>query len=127
MLALAFLGGVSFAAAQNAPGGGAQKKLNLSQPKEQQVTQGLTREPAQAAPGYRGDVGSKPPDSMAQKPLPDDVTDQVPETKTYLFIKLSDRILLIDPDSKEVAEIVGGPPTTGASPSDPGNVGTPQR
>ena len=42
------------------------------------------------------------------------MTDQVPETKTYLFIKLPDRILLIDPDfpgsnrdSKVIAFIIG--------------------
>jgi hypothetical protein len=48
--------------------------------------------------------------------MPDDVTAQVPETKTYLFVKLPDRILLIDPDTKVVAEIVGAPATTGTSP-----------
>jgi hypothetical protein len=106
--------------------GGAQGKLNLSQSKEQQVTQELSREAAQSAPGYQGEVGSKPPASLAQKSLPNDVTDQVPETKSYLFIKLPDRILLIDPDTKEVAEIVGGPMTTG-SPSGPANAGMPQR
>jgi hypothetical protein len=125
---LALLGSVSFAAAQNAPGGvSAQEKLNLSQSKEQQVTQGLSREPAQSAPGYQGAAGSTPPGSLAQKSLPNDVTDQVPETKSYLFIKLPDRIILIDPDTKTVAEIVGGPLTTGASPNDPGNAGMPQR
>jgi hypothetical protein len=44
--------------------------------------------------------------------MPDDVTAQVPETKSFLFIKLPDRILLIDPDSGRVAEIVGAPATT---------------
>ena len=124
----ALLGSVSLAAAQSAPGGAnAQEKLNLSQSKEQQVTQGLTREPTQSAADYQGAVGSAPPPSLAQKSLPNDVTDQVPETKSYLFIKLPDRILLIDPDTKTVAEIVGGPLTTGASPSDQGNAGMPQR
>ena len=87
MLALALLGSVSFAAAQNTPGGasGAQEKLNLSQSKEQQVTQGLTRETPQSAPGYQGAVGSTPPGSLAQKSLPNDVTDQVPETIPYSF------------------------------------------
>ncbi|MGZ3310914.1 MAG: hypothetical protein ACXU8R_20590, partial [Xanthobacteraceae bacterium] len=96
-----------------------------SQPHEQMITQGLRSEPSQSAPGYRGDVGSKLPDSMTSKALPDDVTAQVPATKTYLFVKLPDRILLIDPDTKLVAEIVGGPATTGrpsdASPTSPGS------
>ena len=126
--AIVVLGSVSFAAAQNAPGGASpQEKLNLSQSKEQQVTQGLSHEPAQSSPGYHGTVGSKPPDSLAQKPLPNDLTAQVPETKSYLFIKLPDRILLIDPQTKEVAEIVGESTTTGASPSQPGNASMPQR
>ena len=84
--------------------------------KERQVTDGLSREQSQSAPGYQGQIGSKPPDSLSVKPMPDDVTAQVPETKTYLFVKLPDRILLIDPDTNVVAEIVGAPATTGTSP-----------
>jgi len=103
----------------------AKEKLDLSQSQEQKVTEGLRGESSQSAPGYRGDVGSKLPDSMTSKALPDDVTAQVPATKTYLFVKLPDRILLIDPDTKLVAEIVGGPATTGrpsdASPTSPGS------
>jgi hypothetical protein len=115
-LAIAVLGSVSFATAQNAPGD--IEKLNLNQSKERQVTQGLNREQPQSAAGYQGQVGSKPPASLSTKPMPDDVADQVPETKRYLFIKLPDRIVLIDPDTNMVAEIVGAPATTGASPSD---------
>ena len=115
-LAIAVLGSVSFATAQNAPGD--IEKLNLNQSKERQVTQGLSREQPQSAAGYQGQVGSKPPASLSTKPMPDDVADQVPETKRYLFIKLPDRIVLIDPDTNMVAEIVGAPATTGASPSD---------
>jgi hypothetical protein len=53
--------------------------------------------------------------------MPDDVTAQVPETKDYLFVKLPDRILIIDPDSKTVAEIVAAPATTGSSPDGAAN------
>jgi len=58
-LAIAVLGSVSFATAQNAPGD--IEKLNLNQSKERQVTQGLNREQPQSAAGYQGQVGSKPP------------------------------------------------------------------
>lgn len=53
----------------------------------------------------------------------------MPETKSYLFIKLPDRILLIDPDTKTVAEIVGAPATTGSSQggTNPMNPGAPPR
>jgi hypothetical protein len=90
-LVLALLGGIGLAAGQGMPGGaGAQEKFNLSKSKEDTISQGLKNESAQSSPGYQGDVGSKPPDSLAQKQLPNDVTAQVPETKTYLFIKLPD-------------------------------------
>jgi hypothetical protein len=51
------------------------------------------------------------------------------ETKSYLFIKLPDRILLIDPDTKTVAEIVGAAATTGSSQggTNPMNPGAPPR
>jgi hypothetical protein len=128
-LALALVGGVDLAVGQNAPSGaGGQEKFNLSQSKEQMVSQGLKSEPVQSSPGYQGEIGSKPPDSLRQKQLPDDVTAQMPETKSYIFIKLPDRILLIDPDTKTVAEIVGAPATTGSqSGASPTNAGAPSR
>jgi hypothetical protein len=123
-LAVAFVGGIGFAVAQTMSGG-AQEKLNLSQSKEGMVRQGLANEPAQSAPNFRGQVGSKLPDSVNARALPNQVTDQVPETKTYLFVKLPDRILLIDPDSKLVAEIVPAAATTGQDGSAP--AGSPSR
>jgi hypothetical protein len=125
-LALAILGSVSFAAAQNAPGN-AQDKLNLSQSQGRTVSQGLSSEPSQSAPGYQGQVGSKPPASLSQKQMPDDVTAQVPETKNYLFVRLPDRILIIDPDSKTVAEIVAAPATTGSNPDGAASPGSQSR
>ena len=75
-LVLAILGSISFAAAQSTPGDMQQEKLNLSQSKERQVTQGLSREQSQSAAGYQGQVGSKPPASLSAKPMPDDVADR---------------------------------------------------
>ena len=65
--------------------------------------------------GRLNDRATKPPDALAKKSLPDNVTDQVPETKTYLFIKLPDLILLIDPDSQAVAEIARSSRSSSAS------------
>jgi hypothetical protein len=38
--------------------------------------------------------------------LPGNLTAQVPAAKNLLFVKLPDRILLIDPDEQQVAEII---------------------
>jgi hypothetical protein len=120
ILSLVLLGSVAFGQTPPA-GGGGQEKLNQSQ--EQMVSKGLQNEQSQpASPGYQGDVGSKVPDSMNARQLPDDVTSQVPQTKTYLFVKLPDRILLVDPQTRTVAEIVrnqAGTTGSGAPQSQP--------
>jgi hypothetical protein len=43
---------------------------------------------------------------MTAQSLPNNVIDQVPEAKELMFVKLPDRVILIDPDSKLVSEIV---------------------
>ncbi|MCS3928960.1 hypothetical protein M2175_003991 [Bradyrhizobium elkanii] len=109
-IAVAILGSVSFAAAQRAPGD------QLSANQQQAVSQGLASSPSQPAPsGEQPQVGSKLPDSMSAQSMPSNVTDQVPETRNLLFVKLPDRIVLIDPDNKLVTQIVTDDTTTGSS------------
>jgi hypothetical protein len=57
---------------------------------------------AVAPSGFDGRVGNKAPDSTSPYALPG---DQVPETKGLLFVRLPDRVLLIDHAGK-VIEIV---------------------
>jgi hypothetical protein len=126
-LSLALLGSVAFG--QTPPAGGSgQEKFNLNQSQERMVSQGLQNEQSQpASPGFQGEVGSKVPDSMNARQLPNEVTSQVPQTRTYLFVKLPDRILLIDPQTRTVAEIVpnqAGTTGTGSPQSQPS--GSPQ-
>ncbi len=46
------------------------------------------------------------PDSIALRDLPAMVTDRIPQVKDYKFVKLDDRILLVNPESRlVVAEI----------------------
>ena len=110
-----------FAAAQTP--GSARPDLTASQ--ERMVSQGLANSPSRPAPvGTQPQVGSKVPDSMTAQALPNNVTDQVPEAKNLLFVKLPDRVLLIDPDTKLVTEIVmddttTGSNTTGSNPNSP--------
>jgi len=63
---------------------------------------------------------------MTAQSMPNNVSDQVPEAKQLLFVKLPDRIILIDPDTKLVSEIVmdsdsattgSNSTTTGSNPS----------
>ena len=103
-IAVAIFGGAGFAAAQTAS---SKNHPDLTPTQQQSVSQGLANSPAQPAPtGAQPQVGDKVPDSMTAQSLPGDVTDQVPEVKKLLFVKLPDRIVLIDPDTKLVSEIV---------------------
>jgi len=80
------------------------------------VSQGLAASPSQSAlADAQPQVGNKLPDSMSAQALPSNVTNQVPDAKTLLFVKLPDRVLLIDPDSKLVTEIVMDDSTTGSN------------
>jgi hypothetical protein len=114
---LAIFGNISFAAGQNAPSrapGAAHPDLSSKQ--ERMVSQALATSPSQPAPvGVQPQIGSRLPVSMTAQTLPSDVADQVPEAKQLLFVKLPDRVVLIDPDTQVVTEIVMDPTTTGSS------------
>ena len=101
VITLSIFGSGGFAAAQQASG------PDLTPTQQRTVSQGLASSPSQSAPtGAQPQVGDKVPDSMTAQQLPRNVTDQVPEAKKLLFVKLPDRVILIDPDSKLVSEIV---------------------
>ena len=116
-ITVAIFSSVGFAIAQNSPGpppGTAHGDLTTKQ--QQMVSQGLATSPSQSAPAdAQPQVGNKLPESMSAQALPRNVTDQVPEAKNLLFVKLPDRVLLIDPDSKLVTEIVMDDSTTGSN------------
>jgi hypothetical protein len=110
VVTLGSVGSAGFAAAQQAPG---YDHSDLT------PTQQLAGSPSQPAPAAQPHVGDRLPDSPTAQALPSDVTDQVLEAKQLLFVKLPDRIILIDPGTKLVHEIVldSDSTTTGSSSS----------
>ena len=64
-------------------------------------------------------VGEPLPSSMTPRDMPNSVTQQVPETKNYKFVKLPDRVLMVDATDRSIVEIIPNPTTTGAAPSTP--------
>jgi hypothetical protein len=107
--------------AASAPAG--EHKLNLTQQQKQTIMQGLTSQQAESSSGSpQLQVGARLPNTMLPHPMPSNVTAQVPETKSFEFVKLSDKILLVDPANKMIAEIVPLSSTTGAgTPASPAN------
>ena len=112
------------------PGAGArsgaesiQPRLNLTQQQKQAVNRGLSGEPSQnAAADLQIRVGEPLRNSITPHVMPKSVTEPVPETKWYEFAKLPDRVLMVDPKDRSIAEIIlipTTPATTGAAPSSP--------
>lgn len=114
---LAVLGSAGAALAQSANDAQSNNAhANLNPAQQQMVSNSLSSTPSQSAPsGAQPQVGDKVPDSMSAQSMPQNVGDQVPEAKELLFVKLPDRILLIDPDTKLISEIVTDPVTTGST------------
>jgi hypothetical protein len=111
-IALALLGGAGTAGAQS---GSSSSQANLTPSQQQSVKQGLANQPTDSAPsGFQGQVGSQVPSSMNPHAMPNNVSAQVPDAKAFLFVKLKDRVLLIDPDTQTVAEIIPASATTGS-------------
>ena len=102
-ITVAIFSSIGYASAQRASG---YDHPDLTATQQRTVNQGLANSPSQPAPGAQPQVGDKVPDSMNAQSLPTNVTNQIPEAKNLLFVKLPDRVLLIDPDSKMVSEIV---------------------
>ena len=114
-ITLAIIGSVGFAAAQRGPG---TDRPNLTLTQERTVSQGLAASPSQAAPvGVQPQVGNILPASLATQAPPSEVSDRVPEATQLLFVKLPDRIALVDPETKLVTEIVMDEVTTGSNPN----------
>jgi hypothetical protein len=110
--AFALLATISLASAQR----GQAVDQPLTQQQQQSVSKGLANQPTDSAPtGYQGEVGAKVPDSMTAHQMPNNVASDVPATRNLLFVKLPDRVLLIDPDSKAIAEILLAGDTTGST------------
>jgi hypothetical protein len=108
--AFALVALTGLAAAQSPPdttSNATQSPAHLTQAQKQAVMDGLKNEQAQASPqGEQPQVGSKTPGSTTPHAMPNEVASQVPDAKTLLFVKLPDRVLLIDPETKTVAEMI---------------------
>jgi hypothetical protein len=107
-IVIAFVGSVG-AVGQTSSG---EDHLNRTQ--QQSVKQGLDAAQTQTPPaGEQPQIGDKLSNSLQSSAMPDNVATDVPQAKNLLFVKLPDRILLIDPSSNLITEIIPSTETTG--------------
>jgi hypothetical protein len=117
VLALAFIAGIGPATAQNAPsqpaGAAAGQKSPLTEEQKRAISQALKSEQPQTMPaGTQAQVGKKLPEVMKLRPLPPEVLAVVPDAPDVLYVRLPDRILLLDPHTQITAEIILDSATT---------------
>ncbi len=102
---------VSFGAtgALASPGGSAWITDGLSVAQRDEIWQGASKQAADESAhlaGFRADIGEAVPASMELKPMPKDVSKQVPAVESYDFAMLQDQLLIVDPGSKKIIDII---------------------
>jgi hypothetical protein len=64
-------------------------------------------------------VGVDVPQAVTLETLPADIVAEYPEFRGYDYVVVQDQIVIVDPQTREVAEVVGEPPTTRAAAVNP--------
>jgi hypothetical protein len=111
LLALAGTTGLAVAQQQpiqQRPGMTGQETMKLTAQQRQQVYQMVMKEkPSAAAPaGISLRIGAKVPATVELQDLPDAVASQMPNLRQYKFIVAQNQVVLVDPSSNEIVEII---------------------
>jgi Protein of unknown function (DUF1236) len=83
--------------------------LQLSASQKQTIYQGLTGPQAKNNPepvGFRAAAGAQVPEAIKLEPLPKVVVDLVPKLSSYQYAVVSRQVIIVDPDSKTVVEVI---------------------
>jgi hypothetical protein len=95
--------------------------LTLTPEQERSIYRSVASERAQPPlPDFQPELGATLPESVIVRDLPSGLVTDFPRAKDYKFVKLHDQVLLVDPTSKRVREIINPPAaaeTTGRAPS----------
>lgn len=113
-VAFAFLGGLGVAIAQNAPGQAPSVASKLTDEQKRTIAQGLKDKDEQTLPpGTQAEIGKKLPEVIKLRPMPPEIYAIVPESQDVLYVRLSDRVVLLDPVTQISADIILDRATTG--------------
>ena len=104
-LALIASAGIATAAGTTAT---SSDRLNLSNTQRHEIWQSLSKQAAKenAPAGFKAMVGETAPGSIKLQPLPGDVSSRVPAVKSYDYAMLQNQVLIVDPSSKKIVDIV---------------------
>jgi hypothetical protein len=96
---------VAFAAV---PGSASQDNLNLSSAQQKEIWQSVSKQNMKETPpvGFRATMGEVVPSSVQLHALPSEAARKVPAVTWYDYAMLQNQLILVDPKSKKIAEII---------------------
>lgn len=81
--------------------------LNLTPSQRAELWQNLSTQPKGTPPvGFAPKVGEALPSAIGIKPLPSNVTNQVPALKQDEYAMLQNQLLIVDPSSTKIVDII---------------------
>jgi hypothetical protein len=112
--AVLLMSGVSVASAANymsnrsGNSAGASDRLELSSAQQKSIWKDISRHAAnQSAPsGFNAAVGTAIPATINTYPLPRQAARDVPAAKPYRYAMLQDKVLIVNPSDKKIADVV---------------------
>ena len=86
---------------------GSTDRLRLTSAQRKQIWQSLSGQTKETPPaGFTPTVGETLPAAVHLQPLPSNVTNSVPSVKSYDFAMVQNGVLIVDPTSKKIVDIV---------------------
>jgi outer membrane biosynthesis protein TonB len=64
-------------------------------------------------------VGMALPETVVFEPIPADIVGIYPQFRGYDYVMVHDQVVIVDPQTRNVVDVVGGPPTTRAAAVNP--------
>lgn len=87
-------------------------KLELSQQQRQTIYLSVTNQPDMkgvAPPTFRAALGAHLPDVVKVEPMPKTIVELMPQTKGYEVAYIATQVLIIEPKSKRVVDVIVNP------------------
>jgi Protein of unknown function (DUF1236) len=108
LAALIVTASTGVAAAAGVTGSATSDHLNLTSAQRHEIWQTVSKQAAKenAPTGFKAMVGETAPGSIKLQALPSDVSSRIPAMKWYDFAMLQNQVLIVDPSSKKIVDIV---------------------
>jgi len=106
-IALALLVGMGSAGVAS-PGGSAWITDGLTSAQHQEIWQGASKQAVKEAlpASFKATIGDTAPEALKLQPMPREVSDQIPAVKRYDLAVLENQVLIVNPLSKKIIDII---------------------